>query len=61
MLHTLDAPAVRTWCQLALRALGQRPPAELAQASASEALAWGVAHWDATRIPRCATLPEERL
>ncbi|ENZ1728412.1 TPA: hypothetical protein ACQGUU_000119, partial [Pseudomonas aeruginosa] len=23
--------------------------------------AWGVAHWDATRIPRCATLPEERL
>ncbi|MFF6755420.1 tRNA glutamyl-Q(34) synthetase GluQRS, partial [Pseudomonas aeruginosa] len=39
----------------------QRPPAELAQASASEALAWGVAHWDATRIPRCATLPEERL
>ncbi|MGA4816417.1 glutamate--tRNA ligase family protein [Pseudomonas aeruginosa] len=38
-------------------ALGQRPPAELAQASASEALAWGVAHWDATRIPRCATLP----
>lgn len=45
----------------ALRALGQRPPAELAQASASEALAWGVTHWDATRIPRCATLPEERL
>ncbi|MCT5825509.1 hypothetical protein LZM42_13000, partial [Pseudomonas aeruginosa] len=36
-------------------------PAELAPASASEALAWGVAHWDATRIPRCATLPEERL
>ncbi|WP_256714212.1 hypothetical protein, partial [Pseudomonas aeruginosa] len=26
-----------------------------------EALAWGIAHWDATRIPRCATLPEERL
>ncbi|EPG9570361.1 hypothetical protein R2392_004263, partial [Pseudomonas aeruginosa] len=24
-------------------------------------LAWGVTHWDATRIPRCATLPEERL
>ncbi|EPG6826264.1 hypothetical protein R4Q62_003848, partial [Pseudomonas aeruginosa] len=22
---------------------------------------WGVTHWDATRIPRCATLPEERL
>ncbi|HFQ7609674.1 TPA: hypothetical protein ACHSZ4_001227, partial [Pseudomonas aeruginosa] len=21
----------------------------------------GVTHWDATRIPRCATLPEERL
>ncbi|MGP6214434.1 hypothetical protein, partial [Pseudomonas paraeruginosa] len=26
-----------------------------------QALAWGVAHWDATRIPRCATLPEESL
>lgn len=23
MLHTLDAPAVRSWCRLALRALGQ--------------------------------------
>lgn len=23
MLHTLDAPAVRTWCRLALRSLGQ--------------------------------------
>ncbi|MDV7808877.1 hypothetical protein R4J71_24030, partial [Pseudomonas aeruginosa] len=28
---------------------------------ASEALALGIAHWDATRIPRFATLPEERL
>lgn len=45
----------------ALRALGQRPPAELAEGSAGEALAWGVAQWDATRIPRCATLPEESL
>ncbi|MCT5707589.1 tRNA glutamyl-Q(34) synthetase GluQRS, partial [Pseudomonas aeruginosa] len=38
-----------------------RSRAPACKASASEALAWGVAHWDATRIPRCATLPEERL
>ena len=38
-----------------------RPAAAGRRPAPGEALAWGVAHWDATRIPRCATLPEERL
>ncbi|MDG9922036.1 MULTISPECIES: tRNA glutamyl-Q(34) synthetase GluQRS [unclassified Pseudomonas] len=45
----------------ALRALGQQPPAELAGAVPHEVLAWGIAHWDATRIPRSRTLAEAQL
>ena len=45
----------------ALRALGQQPPAELAGATPHEVLAWGIAHWDATRIPRSRTLAEAQL
>lgn len=45
----------------ALRALGQQPPAELARTTPSEALAWGIAHWEAERIPRCRTLAEAQL
>lgn len=45
----------------ALRALGQRPPAELDGAAPRELLDWGVAHWDADRIPRCRTLAEADL
>ena len=45
----------------ALRALGQQPPGELGQASPREVLAWGVAHWDASRIPRSRTLAEAQL
>ena len=45
----------------ALRALGQQPPAELAQASAREVLAWGIEHWDDTRIPRSRTLAEAEV
>lgn len=45
----------------ALRALGQQPPAELATATPREALAWGIAHWDAGRIPRSRTLAEAQL
>ncbi|MBM7063131.1 tRNA glutamyl-Q(34) synthetase GluQRS [Pseudomonas sp. UL073] len=45
----------------ALRALGQQPPAELERAPAADVLAWGVAHWDATRIPRSRTLAESQL
>lgn len=45
----------------ALRALGQQPPAGLAAATPREALAWGIAHWDATRIPRSRTLAEAQL
>src|SRR5690606_27891840 len=36
----------------ALRALGQRPSADLQHASPRELLAWGTAHWDAGAIPR---------
>ncbi len=45
----------------ALRALGQQPPAELAAATPREALAWGIVHWDAGRIPRSRTLAEAQL
>jgi len=45
----------------ALRALGQQPPAELAGATPSEVLAWGIEHWDVARIPRSRTLAEAQL
>lgn len=45
----------------ALRALGQQPPAELLGAPPAELLAWGIASWDATRIPRSRTLAEAQL
>ena len=45
----------------ALKALGQAAPAELAGAAPAEVLAWGVAHWDAARIPRVLTLEDARL
>lgn len=45
----------------ALRTLGQQPPAALAGARPRELLAWGIAHWDAARIPRSRTLAEAQL
>lgn len=45
----------------ALRALGQQPDAQLQYASPRELLDWGIAHWDATRIPRTLTLAEAQL
>jgi glutamyl-Q tRNA(Asp) synthetase len=45
----------------ALRALGQQPPTELSSAAPHEVLAWGIAHWDAARIPRSRTLAEAQL
>lgn len=42
----------------ALRALGQQPPSELQGATPGELLAWGIANWDATRIPRSRTWPK---
>lgn len=45
----------------ALRALGQQPDAQLLYASPRELLDWGIAHWDATRIPRTLTLAEAQL
>ncbi|RXU58918.1 MULTISPECIES: tRNA glutamyl-Q(34) synthetase GluQRS [Pseudomonas] len=45
----------------ALRALGQKPPSELADASVAEIMRWGIAHWDASLIPRTPSLPEAQL
>ncbi|NWA04597.1 tRNA glutamyl-Q(34) synthetase GluQRS [Pseudomonas gingeri] len=45
----------------ALRTLGQTPPAALEQATPREVLDWGIGHWDATLIPRVATLAEAQL
>ncbi|MDH1265565.1 tRNA glutamyl-Q(34) synthetase GluQRS [Pseudomonas sp. GD03944] len=45
----------------ALRALGQVVPPELDDARPHELLAWATTHWDATRIPRSATLAEASL
>ena len=45
----------------ALRALGQQPPTELTDGTPREVLAWGSAHWDASRIPRSRTLAEAQL
>ena len=45
----------------ALRALGQQAPTELQGAAPAELLAWGIAHWDASRIPRSRTLAEAQL
>lgn len=45
----------------ALRALGQQPGPELADASPRELLAWGIRHWDASKIPRTLSLPEAQI
>lgn len=45
----------------AMRALGQSVPDELVRGTPGEVLAWGVAHWDAARIPRVLTLEDARL
>lgn len=45
----------------ALRALGQCPPAELEHARPRKLLEWGIANWDAGRIPHCLTLAEATL
>jgi len=45
----------------ALRALGQNPGDELADATPREVLNWGIAHWDAMQIPRTLNLPEAQL
>ncbi|WP_454869054.1 tRNA glutamyl-Q(34) synthetase GluQRS [Pseudomonas farris] len=45
----------------ALRALGHKPVTELNDATPREVLNWGVAHWDASLIPRTLTLPEAQL
>lgn len=45
----------------ALRALGQAPAVELDYATPREVLNWGIAHWDAQKIPRTFSLAEAQL
>lgn len=45
----------------ALRALGQRPEADLADGSVEDVLLWGVAHWDSSAIAPVPTLQEAGL
>ena len=45
----------------ALRALGHKPVTELNDATPRDVLNWGIAHWDASLIPRTLTLPEAQL
>ncbi|TBU88507.1 tRNA glutamyl-Q(34) synthetase GluQRS [Stutzerimonas kirkiae] len=57
----LDAEQAPSLLLRALRALGQRPPRELHGAGRAELMAWGIEHWDASRIPRVPTLAEAQL
>lgn len=57
----LDAAQAAPLLVRALKALGQMPPADLLQATPHEALAWGIAHWDATAIPHSLTLEDAQL
>jgi glutamyl-Q tRNA(Asp) synthetase len=41
----------------ALTALDQAPPAELAQGTPHEQLAWGIAHWSTARLATAPTRP----
>ena len=41
----------------ALEFLGQHPPRSLARAPAAEVIAWGIAHWDLSRVPRRPSAP----
>ena len=45
----------------ALRALGQQPPGALHDAMPHEVMRWAITHWQAARIPRCASLAEAQL
>ncbi|GIZ12248.1 tRNA glutamyl-Q(34) synthetase GluQRS [Pseudomonas sp. NCCP-436] len=57
----LSADQAGPLLQRALRALGQQPPPELQGCPPGQLLAWGVSHWDVTRIPRQRTLAEAEL
>lgn len=44
-----------------LRALGQKTPAELNNATPREVLDWAIAHWDANSIPHLGAIEEARI
>lgn len=45
----------------ALKALGQNPPAGLAQGAPGDVLTWGIRHWNADAIPHRLTLEDAQL
>ena len=45
----------------ALKALGQNPPAGLAQSAPGDVLTWGIRHWNAEAIPHSLTLEDAQL
>lgn len=45
----------------ALKALGQNPPAGLAQSAPGDVLTWGIRHWNADAIPHSLTLEDAQL
>ena len=45
----------------ALKALGQNPPAGLAQGAPGDVLTWGIRHWNADAIPHSLTLEDAQL
>ena len=51
----LDPAQRETSLLRAMHALGMTPPADLAQASVADILAWGVAHWSRDSLPSAAT------
>ncbi len=57
----LDADQAAPLLVRALRALGQRPEADLAHGSVDDVLRWGVEHWDSGAIPPVRTVAEAQL
>lgn len=57
----LDADQAAALLVRALRALGQRPEADLAHGGVQDVLRWGVEHWDSGAIPRVRTVAEAQL
>lgn len=57
----LEVSRAGRWLLAALRFLGQNPPADLGAAPPAEILAWGVAHFTVTTVPREAAVPALEL
>jgi glutamyl-Q tRNA(Asp) synthetase len=56
----LDLGSLQACLISALRALGQKPPDELAHSTVSELLAWGIEHWNPHKIGK-APIPADTV